>query len=127
MTGNLLQVDNLTVAYGQVIAVRDFSFGVKEGSITALVGSNGAGKTTTLRALAGLNETRHGRVDFDGNLITNTPSNHRVEAGLVMVPEGRMIFPDFTVEQNLKIGAITKRVRDSVGEGLQRAYDLFPG
>lgn len=126
MTDALLQISNLSAAYGQVYALRDFSCSVKEGKITALVGSNGAGKTTFLRCLSGLMEARQGSIEFDGDTITDTPSNERVEAGLSMVPEGRMIFPNFTVEQNLKIGAISKRARGSLEDGLEQSYKLFP-
>jgi branched-chain amino acid transport system ATP-binding protein len=126
MSQALLQVTDLSAAYGQVYALRDFSCRVEEGNITALVGSNGAGKTTFLRSLSGLLPPKQGRVDFDGGDITHAPSDQRVEAGLAMVPEGRLIFPTFTVEQNLKIGAISKRARDDLAEGLERSYALFP-
>jgi len=126
MTNILLQISNLSAAYGQVFALRDFSCSVEEGKITALVGSNGAGKTTFLRTLSGLMEARQGSIQFDGNTITDTPSDKRVEVGLSMVPEGRLIFPNFTVEQNLKIGAISKRARGSLEEGVEQSYKLFP-
>ena len=126
MTEAILQISNLSAAYGQVVALRDFSCAIEEGKITALVGSNGAGKTTFLRCLSGLLEAKHGSIRFDGQELTHTPSDQRVEAGLSMVPEGRLIFPTFTVEQNLKIGAISKRARDQMAEGLERSYALFP-
>ena len=126
MTEALLNISNLSASYGQVFALRDFSCAVEEGKITALVGSNGAGKTTFLRCLSGLLESKQGSIHFDGQELTHTPSDQRVEAGLSMVPEGRLIFPTFTVEQNLKIGAISKRARDQMAEGLERSYALFP-
>ncbi|MEE2998861.1 MAG: ABC transporter ATP-binding protein [Pseudomonadota bacterium] len=126
MTKTLLKTSDLNLAYGQVFALRDFSCQVKEGKITALVGSNGAGKTTLLRALSGLLRPKKGVVQFLGNDITFLSSHERVEAGLVMVPEGRLIFPNFTVEQNLKIGAISKRALGEIETSLEKSYVIFP-
>ena len=126
MTKTLLKTSDLNLAYGQVFALRDFSCQVKEGKITALVGSNGAGKTTLLRALSGLLRPKKGVVQFLGNDITFSSSHERVEAGLVMVPEGRLIYPNFTVEQNLKIGAISKRALGEIETSLEKSYVIFP-
>jgi len=126
LTKTLLKTSDLNLAYGQVFALRDFSCQVKEGKITALVGSNGAGKTTLLRALSGLLRPKKGVVQFLGNDITFLSSHERVEAGLVMVPEGRLIFPNFTVEQNLKIGAISKRALGEIETSLEKSYVIFP-
>ncbi len=126
MTKILLQVTDLAVAYGQVSALHDFSCSVEEGRITALVGSNGAGKSTFLRCLAGLLGPSSGSAIFDDLDVTRMPSDQRVENGMSMVPEGRMIFPNFTVEQNLKIGAISKRARNDRDDNVALAYELFP-
>ena len=126
MNDRMLEVHNASVAYGEVYALRDFSCAVTKGSITALMGSNGAGKTTFLRGLSGLLPVNQGQIFFKGTDITRHASDKRVENGLVMVPEGRLIFADFTTEQNLKIGAITKRARGSMADGLERSYELFP-
>ena len=126
MSPNLLKISNLSVAYGQVYALRNFSCNVEKGKITALVGSNGAGKTTFLRTLSGLLEAKQGFIKFDDADITYLPSHKRVEAGLTMVPEGRLIFPDFTVEQNLKIGAVSKRALGQVEDSLENSYKTFP-
>ncbi|MEE2999731.1 MAG: ABC transporter ATP-binding protein [Pseudomonadota bacterium] len=122
----LLQISDLSVAYGQVYALRHFSCDVEEGKITALIGSNGAGKTTFLKALSGLLQPQSGYIRFNKTEITCLPSHERVESGLVMVPEGRLIFPDFTVEQNLKIGAISNRAGGEIEGGLHKSYSLFP-
>lgn len=126
MTRPLVTVDRLQAGYGQVIALNDFSCTVEDGAITALVGSNGAGKTTFLRCVSGLLPARSGSVHFDGEDITALPSNERVERGMVMVPEGRMIFSDFTVEENLKIGSILQRAQKYREQGIAEAYELFP-
>ncbi|MEE2745678.1 MAG: ABC transporter ATP-binding protein [Pseudomonadota bacterium] len=122
----LLQISDLSVAYGQVYALRNFSCVAEEGKITALIGSNGAGKTTFLKALSGLLLPERGCIQFDDTEITSLPSHERVESGLVMVPEGRLIFPDFTVEQNLKIGAISNRAVGEMEGSLQNSYTIFP-
>jgi len=126
LSQNLLQISNLNVAYGQVNALRNFSCNVEEGKITALVGSNGAGKTTFLRALSGLLKTKQGDINFGGTDITFFSSHKRVELGLAMVPEGRLIFPDFTVEQNLKVGAISKRALGKIESNIENSYKMFP-
>jgi branched-chain amino acid transport system ATP-binding protein len=126
MAGPLLDIRQLQVAYGQVTALHDFSCTLAEGEIVALVGSNGAGKTTFLRCVSGLLQAKRGSVEFAGEDITRLQPNERVERGLVMIPEGRLIFSDFTVEENLKIGAISARARGFVEQGIEEAYQLFP-
>jgi len=126
LINKLLEISDLSLAYGQVYALRKFSCHVEEEKITALVGSNGAGKTTLLRALSGLLKSKQGIVHFLGNDITLLSSHERVEAGLVMVPEGRLIFPEFSVEQNLKIGAISKRALGEMETSLEKSYEIFP-
>jgi branched-chain amino acid transport system ATP-binding protein len=122
----LLSIEGVSSGYGEVAVLREVSLGVTEGSVTALVGSNGAGKSTLMRVLAGLLEVRDGTIRFDGDDITRSPSNERVERGMVLVPEGRMIFPDFSVEENLLIGAFAPRVRARREERLDEIYALFP-
>ena len=97
MTG-LLDVRNLDAGYGEVAILHGVSFSAAEGAITALIGSNGSGKTTTMRAIAGLLPARSGSIDFDDRDLTRARPSERVEAGIALVPEGRLIFPEFTVE-----------------------------
>ena len=122
----LLSIEGVSSGYGEVAVLREVSLGVAEGSVTALVGSNGAGKSTLMRVLAGLLEVRGGTIRFDGDDVTRSPPNERVERGMVLVPEGRMIFPDFSVEENLLIGAFAPRVRARREERLDEIYALFP-
>ena len=122
----MLSIEGVSSGYGEVAVLREVSLGVTEGSVTALVGSNGAGKSTLMRVLAGLLEVRGGTIRFDGDDITRSPPNERVERGMVLVPEGRMIFPDFSVEENLLIGAFAPRVRARREERLDEIYALFP-
>ena len=98
---------------------------MEEGEIVTLIGANGAGKSTTLRAISGLERTRAGRIVYNGEDVTGKPSKYMVEKGLVMVPEGRLIFPDMTVLENLKIGAYLRRDREIEGD-IRRMYELFP-
>ncbi|MBV8814785.1 MAG: ABC transporter ATP-binding protein [Verrucomicrobia bacterium] len=101
----LLQVDNLVACYGLLQAVRRVSLSVAEGEVLALVGANGAGKSTLLRTIAGVHPVTDGTIHFDGTNITRVPSHHRVAAGLALVPEGRKLFPEMTVEENLLVAA----------------------
>ncbi len=102
---SLLEVESLEVRHGALTAVRGVSLSVDEGSILALVGANGAGKTTLLRAIAGAHRPAAGRVRFDGVDITDLPAHRRVKVGIALVPEGRRLFPDLTVEENLRAAA----------------------
>jgi branched-chain amino acid transport system ATP-binding protein len=122
----LLHVRNLAAGYGEVTVLRDISFAVAERSITALIGSNGAGKTTAMRAIAGLLPARSGRIDFAGRDMTRARPSERVEAGLALVPEGRLVFPEFTVEETLRIGAYCLRARAGLAERMSQMYALFP-
>jgi branched-chain amino acid transport system ATP-binding protein len=122
----LLEVRNLEVAYGEFAAVRGVSFEVRQGDLVTIIGANGAGKSTTLRAIMGIQRPRAGRIVFAGTDITTEPAHLRSRRGISLVPEGRRILPDLTVEENLRLGAYTlKRVGD-VEAALQRAYTLFP-
>ncbi len=122
----LLQVRNLSAGYGDVAVLHDVNFAVADGAITALIGSNGAGKTTAMRALAGLLPARSGQIDFAGRDLAGAPPNQRVEAGLALVPEGRLVFPEFTVEETLRVGAYCTRARAGATERMARMYGLFP-
>ncbi len=122
----LLDVRNLCAGYGDVAVLHGVSFTVAEGAITALVGSNGSGKSTTMRAVAGLLPPRSGRIDFAGLDLTQTRPSERVEAGLALVPEGRLVFPEFTVEETLRVGAYCARARVGAAERMAQMYALFP-
>jgi branched-chain amino acid transport system ATP-binding protein len=122
----LLDVRNLHAGYGEVAVLRDVSFAVSDGAITALIGSNGSGKTTMMRAVAGLLPARSGRIDFAGRDLTHARPSERVEAGLALVPEGRLVFPEFTVEDTLRVGAYCTRARAGMAERKAQMYALFP-
>jgi branched-chain amino acid transport system ATP-binding protein len=122
----LLEVKELSVSYGDVRALSDVSFEVEEGSIVALLGSNGAGKSTTLKAIAGLLRPSHGHVSFMGESIDKLNTKHRVDRGIVLVPEGRRLFQALTVLENLKLGAYLPRARALFDESLERVFGLFP-
>ncbi len=122
----MLEVRCLEVSYGDVQAVFDVSLDVAEGEIVTLVGSNGAGKTTTLRAIAGLRGAGRGEITFDGRSLLSTPGSGRAELGIGLVPEGRELWPQLTVEENLRLGAYSRRARPHVAASLRHAFDLFP-
>ena len=121
---NILEIRNLQVKYGGIEAVKGISFDVPEGEIVTLIGANGAGKSSTLRAIAGLVKPSAGQISFLGEDITAKDSNEIVSRGITLVPEGRRIFPDLTVLENLKIGAYLRK--DDITEDLNWVYDLFP-
>ena len=120
----MLRIDDLCVSYGGIEAVKGISFKVEEGQIVTLIGANGAGKSTTLRALAGLVKVKSGRVHFQGEDLTGLTPDRIVSKGLTLVPEGRHVFPDLTVLENLKIGAYLRR--DNLESDLAWIYELFP-
>ena len=120
----LLETRELSAGYGQIRALREVSLEVVEGSVTALVGSQGAGKTTLMRALSGLLRHDRGRILFDRRDVGGLPPDRRVALGISLVPEGRLIFPDFTVEQNLRIGGFS--ARDKTDVNLDGMFALFP-
>ncbi len=122
----LLELQAVTSGYGEVRILENVSLEVAAGSITALVGSNGAGKTTLMRAIAGLLPLAAGRLLLDGIDIGSAPTHRRIELGLALVPEGRLIFPDFSVEENLKIGAIAPHARPQRQRRIEEMYELFP-
>ncbi len=120
----MLKIDNLCVNYGGIKAVRDVSFEVPEGKIVTLIGSNGAGKSTILRTITGLVHSASGTISYNGEDITKLPTHDIVSKGITLVPEGRHVFPDMTVLENLKIGAYLRN--DSLHEDIEWIYSLFP-
>ncbi|WP_127501412.1 ABC transporter ATP-binding protein [Actinoplanes solisilvae] len=122
----LLEIDNVTLAYGRIQALHGISLNVGEGEVVALIGANGAGKSTTMRAVSGLRPVSQGTIRFDGEDITKMRADLRVVRGVSQSPEGRGIFPGMTVRENLEMGAYTRRNRAEIDEDLNRAFTLFP-
>ncbi|WP_338033921.1 ABC transporter ATP-binding protein [Kribbella albertanoniae] len=122
----MLEVRNLEVAYGKIVAVKQISFSVEQGQVVSLIGTNGAGKTTTLRTISGLLRPTQGEIWFQGERIDNVAAHDIVTRGLAHSPEGRRIFPRLTVEENLLLGAFSRRDPAGVRTDLDSAYDLFP-
>lgn len=120
----MLKIDNLKVNYGGIEAVKGISFEVEDGSIVTLIGANGAGKSTTLRSIAGLVKPAAGTISWNGSDITNMDPTKIVAAGISMVPEGRRVFPDMTVLENIKIGAYLRN--DTLDSDIDWVYSLFP-
>ena len=123
---SLLKVTNLVVSYGGIEALKGISFEVEQGQIVTLIGANGAGKSTTLRTISGLVRPKDGRVYFEGRDITDYGTQKIVETGIAMVPEGRRVFPNLTVLENLRIGAYLRKDKDVIEQDIQYVYDLFP-
>ena len=121
----ILSVQNVNVYYGPIHAVKDISFDVKEGEIVSLVGANGAGKSTTLATISGLLRSKTGSIEFMGESIFSTPAHKIVAKGLCLVPEGRRIFQQLTVEENLEMGAFV-RSRDSIPASKELVFEQFP-
>ena len=121
----LLELDGVEAGYGDVRVLRSIHLGVETGQIVALIGANGAGKTTTLRAISGLLRPRQGQIHFDGQPIHTWPSHRIVDAGLIQVPEGRHLFPEMSVQENLELGAF-RRGRAQRVQTLDQVYQLFP-
>ncbi len=120
----MLKIENLNVSYGGINAVRDVSFSVKEGTIATLVGANGAGKSSILRSISGVVTPKSGSIRFLDKEIVGMSTEKIVSAGITLVPEGRRIFPDLTVLENIKIGAYLRK--DSLDNDIAWVYDLFP-
>jgi branched-chain amino acid transport system ATP-binding protein len=123
---NMLELDHLEVAYGGIRAVRSISLHVGKGELVSLIGANGAGKSTTLRAICGLVPTIGGDIRYDGRSITGAPSFTLVRQGLVMVPEGRGIFGQLTIEENLEMGGYSRRDLNAVRQDTEQVFALFP-
>jgi branched-chain amino acid transport system ATP-binding protein len=122
----MLEVKDLAVAYGRVQAVKGISFSVEQGTIVSLLGTNGAGKTTTLRTISGLLRPTAGEILFEGKRIDTVPAHQIVTLGIAQSPEGRRLFPRMSVEDNLLLGAYTRKDTAGIREDLDRAYALFP-
>jgi len=122
----LLQVENLKSGYGEVQVLWGISLEVQPGKLTTIVGANGAGKSTTLRSLMGSVRPWGGRVLLHGKDVTKLSSHAKANRGLVLVPEGRQLFPDMSVEENLEMGAYASRARKHKKENLDRMYEMFP-
>ncbi len=122
----LLQVKDLCVYYGVIQALRGISFEVNRGEIVTLIGANGAGKTTTMQSIMGLVPARSGQVLFDGKDITKTPCHKIVHLGMTQVPEGRRVFSELTVYENLLMGAYTEKEKKKLKQGLEEIYTWFP-
>jgi branched-chain amino acid transport system ATP-binding protein len=120
----LLEVEGVVVHYGKIAALKDVTLAVDEGEIVALIGANGAGKTTTLKTISGLRPLSAGRIVFEGADISRMPGHKRVVAGIGQAPEGRGVFPGMTVQENLLMGAFTRK--GSVTQDLDEVYGLFP-
>ena len=122
----MLEVRDIEVAYGEILALKGISFTVKEGELVTIIGANGAGKTTILRAVMGLGRCRKGAILFQGQDITHAPPHSRARLGISPVPEGRRIFPDLTVAENLLMGAYTEGDRKTISTRMEEAFKLFP-
>ncbi len=122
----MLKVTDLSVKYGVIPALKEISFEVGEGEVVALIGANGAGKTTTLHTVTGLVESVSGKIEFLGQDITKVPAHKIVAMGMAHVPEGRRVFPEMTVYQNLMLGAYTRRDADEKNASLESVYGHFP-
>ena len=121
---NILEIKNLVVSYGGIEAVKGIDLTVEEGKIVTLIGSNGAGKSTTLKAVAGLVRPKSGEILLDGTNLVGKSTDQIVSSGVTLVPEGRRVFSNLTVAENLRIGAYLRK--DSLADDLARVYDLFP-
>ncbi len=126
MAQRILSVSGIHAYYGRVRALYDINLDVDEGSIVALLGSNGAGKTTTLRVISGLIHPTHGTIEFAGRRVERLRPDQLVHAGIAHVPEGRQIFSDLTVRENLRLGAYTRRDARAIEQDMQRVFDYFP-
>ena len=122
----LLEVNNLEVFYGVIRAIKGISFYVEEGELVTLIGANGAGKTTTMQSVMGLIHPRAGEIIYDGQKINNVPSHKIVKLGMTQVPEGRRIFAELTVYENLLMGAFIGKDKSVVKADMEKVYELFP-
>jgi len=123
---SMLEIENLEVYYGAINAIKGISFSVEQGEIIALIGANGAGKTTTLHTITGLVPAKRGSVKLNGTDITKIAAHKIVSMGMAHVPEGRRVFAQLTVYENLMLGAYTRRDKAEIAESLERVYERFP-
>ena len=122
----MLKVENLKVRYGMIEAIKGISFEVKDGEIVTLIGANGAGKTTTMHAISGLLKPAAGSITLDGHDLVKMPPHKIVSLGLAQVPEGRRVFAQQTVEENLVLGAYTRKDKTAIAEDREKVFELFP-
>lgn len=123
---SMLEIKDLEVYYGAINALKGISFNVEQGEIIALIGANGAGKTTTLHTISGLIPAKRGSVLFNGKELTKTPAHKIVSMGMAQVPEGRRVFAQLSVLENLTLGAYTRKDKNEINETLERVYERFP-
>lgn len=123
---SILHVDDLNVYYGSIHAVKGISFDVEEGEIVTLIGANGAGKSTTLNTVAGLLKPREGKVEFEGESLLGIPPHTIVSKGMALCPEGRRVFLQMSVRENLEMGAFTRRDSAEIADSLEMMFDRFP-
>lgn len=125
--GEMLSVKNINVYYGSIHAIKDVSFHVNEGEIVTLIGANGAGKTTTMHAISGLLKLQSGEIDYCGQTISKMEAHKIIRLGLAQVPEGRRVFSGLTVQQNLQMGAYTRRDgKEAIQNDFDMVFDLLP-
>ncbi|AQR96455.1 ABC transporter ATP-binding protein [Clostridium saccharoperbutylacetonicum] len=122
----MLKVENINISYGAIHAIHDLSLEVKGGEIVTLIGANGAGKTSTLRAISGLNPVKSGEITYEGKVISNIGAHKIVGYGLSQVPEGRRVFGDQTIEENLLLGAYLRKSKAEIKASMEEVFNLFP-
>lgn len=122
----MLKLNNLSVHYGAIQAIRNISLEIKQGEVVSLIGANGSGKTTTLRTISGLVRKSSGEILFENKEISKKQASDIVKLGLSHVPEGRRIFPRMSVYENLEVGAITRKDKEGVAKDFKRSFELFP-
>lgn len=122
----MLKIKNIDVYYDDVQVLDDVSLDVQEGELVAVIGANGAGKTTLLKTISGLIRPRQGTINFEENRISGLDAHQVVSAGIVQVPEGRLLFPEMTVRENLEMGGFTLSSRDELQERLEMVFEMFP-
>ncbi|MGB2783120.1 MAG: ABC transporter ATP-binding protein [Atribacterota bacterium] len=122
----MLKIDNLNVFFGGIHALKGITFDVPIGKVITLIGANGAGKSTTLRTICGLIKPREGKIKFNNKEITNIPTDKIVKKGIALIPEGRKIFPNLTVQENLSLGAFARTDKKETAKDLEWVYELFP-
>ena len=121
-----VEIDNISVYYNKSLAIKDITVNVPEGGVVTIIGANGAGKSTILKSLVGLVPTQEGEIRFEGQSIGRLETADRVEKGIVLVPEGRQLFPWLTVQKNLQLGATLRKDRGGVADSLAYVFELFP-
>lgn len=123
---SMLEIQDLEVYYGAINAIKGISFNVEQGEVIALIGANGAGKTTILHTITGLVAAKHGSIRFNGKELTKTPAHKIVSMGMAHVPEGRRVFAQLSVYENLMLGAYTRKDKAEINESIERVYERFP-